>query len=240
MGTVSGFGSIPQHSSQVEDSTHAEPPAPSSTPEAHAATEAELNQQIGDVIHDYQPAGSSPVSMSESDKKGGGMDKSYYLKDGSNQGFLAFKDNNVIGRELKAHESLKELVPDNLPQIDKDKRAPVGPNQEEMKGYWVQHVPHDKTFKPKMMAMMGPNRSLKDKIGGFTDAQKNELRNSLSNIKGKLPEISQHVGELSLAVHNESGKAYLLDYAANEAGEVGGEDLADQAGKGIDKILKLI
>jgi hypothetical protein len=172
--------------------------------------------------------------------KGSGMDKQYWYGKGDKQGFLQFKSPDAaknqatMDRELKAYRALHNIIPGNLPKIDNERSAPR--QLEGKQGYWVENIPHDQTFKPKMQRFEisnGLNRSIEQ----MTDVQKGNLETSLREIRANLPQISQHVGELSIAVHKDSGKAYLLDYAPNERGDVGGTDLEEISKTGIDNVL---
>jgi hypothetical protein len=176
----------------------------------------------------------------ELEAKGSGMDKQYWYGKGDKQGFLQFKSSDAaknqatMDRELDAYHALHNIIPGNLPKIDQEKPAPR--QLEGKQGYWVENIPHDQTFKPKMQRFATSN-GLNQSIEQMTDVQKGNLDTSLREIQAKLPQISQHVGELSIAVHKDSGKAYLLDYAPNESGDVGGEDLEKISNTGIDNVL---
>lgn len=176
---------------------------------------------------------------------GGGMDKGYYYESNAAMGWLEFNDEAVKVRELTAYGKLQPSLKDYLPAIDQEKSPPDKlVNQKDQKidpqeGYWVQHVPHQKTIKPKMMVfqVIPPTDKI---VKGLGPQLRKELKSSLETIKTNLALISQQSGEISIAIHEITGRAYLLDYAPNESGNVGGEDLQEKAGKGIDKILALL
>jgi hypothetical protein len=176
---------------------------------------------------------------------GGGMDKAYYYKAGEKFGWLEFKDSGVMDREVLAYQKLNAIVSGYLPELNTKLAPPVNvTNQKQevvqpVRGYWIEHIPHHKTLKPKMMTMEASPQA-KLIVKGLASGQKETLKRSLEVIRKNLGAIAQSAGELSIAIHQHTGQAYVLDYAANQLGQVGGADLAKTADVGIGKLLDLV
>jgi hypothetical protein len=176
---------------------------------------------------------------------GGGMDKGYYYKAGEKYGWLEFKDAEVMNKEVQAYQKLKPSISDYMPELNTKLAPPVNVvNQKQevvppVRGYWIEHIPHQKTLKPKMMTMEASPHA-KTIVKGLAAGQKETLKQSLLAIRKNLGVIAQSAGELSIAIHQLTGKAYVLDYAANQLGQVGGADLATTADVGIGKLLDLV
>ncbi len=207
----------------------------------------------GPVLPKSPVAAKSPVSVQQPAESqgsgykwlGGGMDKSYYYKAGEKYGWLEFKDADVMNREVQAYQKLKPTVSDYLPELNTKLAPPLNvTNQKQevvqpVRGYWIEHIPHQKTLKPKMMTVEASPHA-KTIVKGLGAGQKETLKQSLLAIRKNLRVIADSAGELSIAIHQLTGKAYVLDYAANQAGQVGGADLANTADVGIGKLLDLV
>jgi hypothetical protein len=176
---------------------------------------------------------------------GGGMDKGYYYKAGSKFGWLEFKEASVLKREVEAYTSLKAHLSEYLPQLDSTSPPPANVTNQKnqvvqpVRGYWIEHIPHQKTLKPKMMTMEASPQA-KAIVKGLGEDQRKALQQSLLAIQKNLSLISQRAGELSIAVNQLTGRAYLLDYAPNQLGQVGGPDLESTAKVGLGKLLALV
>ncbi|MGL4552012.1 MAG: hypothetical protein ACRC33_12605 [Gemmataceae bacterium] len=186
-----------------------------------------------------------------------GMDKVYFTHTSlegkvMDFGWIQTKP-EVKGRELQAMRQLNERLSAEskgyLPRVfdpETDEKASVPQSAVTKKGeaatlgadggYWVEHVPHLTTFKP-VMQKFGVSAKVLNEIPKDGARRENFIA-SLAVIQKDLPAIAKVVGELTFAIHNGTGQVYLLDLAPGEGGQAGGEDLANNAASGINKLLQ--
>jgi len=171
----------------------------------------------------------------------GGMDKKYYHNPGDKFGWLETKP-EVVERELKAYKELDKIGGLNFPQTieasgeDRPMLGGKDGDKQATSGYFVEHLEFKKTFKPKMMVFdAGIVARMYKQLP--SDEAKLQMRNDIQAIKDEIEGIANVVGELTLTVNPETGVVHLLDVGPNENKAAGGEELATNAGKGLEKIL---
>lgn len=147
-------------------------------------------------------------------------------------------DEDTRNSELQAYDTLKDKVPGiKLPEVRKVGPSPLievhnGPAK---CGFWIENIalkypgPSGQTpmtIKPLMMAFdVNPHfrricSTVKQELGR---AGLERTKQDLEDLKKIMPQLTQIVGEVTLAVDRTSGKVVLLDVAPG-----GGQTAADQ------------
>lgn len=172
----------------------------------------------------------------------GGMDKKYHHNAGDKFGWLETSP-EVVARELPAYQKLSALGGLHLPRVIEasgDERPVIanqdGKESQAQGGYFIEHLPFKKTFKPKMMVFeAGGVANMYKSLP--SDAARRQMRGDLEAIQSKIGDIAHIVGELTLTINEETGRVNLLDVGPTGNGSVGGTELAEKAGRGLQKIL---
>ncbi|TCI90675.1 eCIS core domain-containing protein [Tenacibaculum sp. M341] len=195
------------------------------------------------ALHGSDPLAEEDATVSDVNDRpfihqGGGMDKKYFWN-GGEYGWLETSP-EVIEREFKAYEALSSLnitlprliMTDGPTELRGKDGGSLGAPQN---GYWIQHVPMDKTYKPAMM-WSGTSMDFKRLLRFLPAEAKASALRGLNALKPKVDGISNIVGEFTLAIHQYTGEVYLLDFAPDASGKVGGDDLARNAKLGLDNM----
>lgn len=170
-------------------------------------------------------------------KRGSGCDKTFYWDGKDRDGWLNFKDKEVITAELASRGKLGN-VKSVIPEVDLEREAPILDDEAEALGYYIQRVNLGMTIKPQMNVFEVLKPIKKELLGVVGDEKTTALKTSLEFILANCEIICNEVGELTLGIDKDSGKAYLLDLAKTN-GQAGGANQASKAKVGLEKMIAL-
>jgi hypothetical protein len=170
---------------------------------------------------------------------GGGMDKTYHWhSDYPYWGWLEARTPDVRTRELRANNAIRTALPEaRIPEI-REQPTPIlsfrsGSTVPARCGYWTQniniryHFGHSgeksTSVKPQMMVfeVVRGFRNICETLAAGTDGPVHlqTLRADLEQWHRLMDRVVTYVGEVTLGIDRDTGKAFLLDLAAGTQGE---------------------
>ncbi|MCP3098267.1 hypothetical protein LZ198_05165 [Myxococcus sp. K15C18031901] len=174
------------------------------------------------------------------------MDKTYFHNEGEKFGWLA-TSSEVVEQEVKAYQKLEGLDGIHLPQRIEVPEGGKGPTTTAIPGkevpatgFFIEHLDVSAKFKPKMLAVSADSSlgdGISSKYNNLSPAAKNQMHQDLQAIDKHIKDIAGTVGELTLTLDPASGHVRLLDVGPSK-GQVGGDELAEQALKGLANLVK--